>query len=402
MPAPSQHKRRAFIVVIDALGIGALPDHADYNDPPECNTLGNVAEACGGLHLPNLGRLGLGNIIPVKGVPAVQKPMASIGRMMEVSQGKDTTTGHWEIAGLVLDKPFKVYPNGFPADVMQQFVDETGCGGFLGNIPASGTAIIEQHNEEHVRTGHPIVYTSADSVFQIAVNTDVVSLDTLYSWCESARSILTDEYNVSRVIARPYFQSDDGLQRNSAGRRDLAVSPTKPTVLNQIADAGGQVLGIGKIVDIFVGSGITHSVHTGGNLEGLKMTCDTIERKLDMSQYREVGTTTDDADFELVFVNLVDTDALYGHRNDPIGYGKALEEIDTFVPRMLDGLNEHDLLIFTGDHGCDPTMPGTDHSREHVPLLVVQPGSVPSDLGTCSSFAWIADTVSEWLEVAAS
>ncbi len=402
MPASTPPKRRAFIVVIDALGIGALPDHADYNDPPECNTLGNVAMACGGLHLPNLGRLGLGNIIPVQGVPAVESPAASIGRMMEVSQGKDTTTGHWEIAGLVLDQPFKVYPNGFPTDLMEQFVDQAGCGGFLGNVPASGTAIIDQYNEEHVRTGHPIVYTSADSVFQIAANTDVVPLEKLYDWCDTARAILTDEYNVSRVIARPYSQTEKGLQRNSAGRRDLAVSPTKPTVLNQIADSGGRVFGIGKIVDIFVGSGITHAVHTGSNLEGLNLTCDTIECRLDMSRYREPATSTDVADFELVFVNLVDTDALYGHRNDPLGYGRALEEIDTFVPRMLDGLNEQDLLIITGDHGCDPTMPGTDHSREYVPLLVVQPGSAPTDLGTSSSFAWIAKKVSEWLGVVAS
>ena len=389
--------KRAAIVVIDALGIGALPDAADYGDPPNCNTLANVAEANNGLHLPNMGAMGIGNILPIAGVPPVDSPTAGFGRMKEVSQGKDTTTGHWEIAGLVLDKPFQVYPNGFPEELMDRFVSETGCGGYLGNCPASGTAIIEQFDEAHVQTGHPIVYTSADSVFQIACNTDVVPLDKLYEWCTTARTLLTDEYNVSRVIARPYHRTDNGLQRLSGQRRDLAVEPPKPTVLNRIADAGGRVLGIGKIVDIFVGSGITHSVHTSGNTEGLDLTVKALRRELDLTELRQPDVTSDDAECELIFTNLVDTDALYGHRNNPVGYGNALEEIDRVLPELTASLTEDDLLIITGDHGCDPTVPGTDHTREYVPLLVCRPGREPKELGTCSSFSWIADQVAEWL-----
>ncbi len=389
--------RRAIIIVIDALGVGALPDAADYGDIPECNTLGNVARASQGLRLPHLGALGLGNITEVQGVPPVAQPLASYGRMMEVSKGKDTTTGHWEIAGLVLDQPFQVYPHGFPAELLDRFVAETDCGGILGNCPASGTEIIERFDPRHVATGFPIVYTSADSVFQVACNTDVVPLETLYGWCQIARGLLTDDYNVSRVIARPYCRTEMGLKRLSGARRDLAVTPPKPTVLNRIADRGGLVLGIGKIVDIFVGSGITHSVHTNGNAEGLQLTLQAIRNQLDLTSLRESRTTTDESECQLIFTNLVDTDALYGHRNDPVGYGRALEEIDRAIPEMLNHLTDDDLLVITGDHGCDPTVPGTDHTREYVPLLVYQPHQAARSLGTCTSFAWIADTAADWL-----
>ncbi len=389
--------RRATIIVIDALGVGALPDAADYGDIPECNTLGNVARASNGLHLPHLGALGLGNIIDVQGVPPVAQPAASFGRMMEVSKGKDTTTGHWEIAGLVLDQPFQVYPDGFPRDLLEMFIAETGCGGFLGNRPASGTEIIEQFDGEHMATGFPIIYTSADSVFQIACNTDVVPLETLYRWCETARRLLTAEYNVSRVIARPYRRTESGLKRLSRDRRDLAVMPPHPTLLNRISDAGGRVLGIGKIVDIFVGSGITHAVHTGGNSEGLELTIRALRQQLDVSTLRQPGVTSDAAQCELIFTNLVDTDALYGHRNDPAGFGSALEEIDRSIPAILNSLSTDDLLIITGDHGCDPTVPGTDHTREYVPLLVYNLRSPAVNLDVRGSFAWIATAVAEWL-----
>lgn len=389
--------KRAIIIVIDALGVGALPDAADYGDTPECNTLGNVARANNGLHLPHLGALGLGNIIDVQGVPPVSHPAASFGRMIEVSKGKDTTTGHWEIAGLVLDQPFQVYPNGFPRELLETFIAETGCGGVLGNRPASGTEIIEQFDAQHVATGFPIIYTSADSVFQIACNADIVPLETLYRWCDTARRLLTDEYNVSRVIARPYRRTASGLQRLSGGRRDLAVQPTQPTVLNRISEAGGRVLGIGKIVDIFVGSGITHAVHTDGNAAGLELTIQALRQQLNVSTLRQPGITSDDAKCELIFTNLVDTDALYGHRNNPAGYGSALEEIDRSIPVILNSMLADDLLIITGDHGCDPTVPGTDHTREYVPLLVVSQSLMPKALGTVASFAWIADTVERWL-----
>lgn len=389
--------KRATILVIDALGVGALPDAAMYGDPPNANTLGNVARACGGLHLPNLGALGLGNIIDVAGVPPVTYPTASFGRMAEVSQGKDTTTGHWEIAGLILETPFQVYPNGFPHELMHRFVEQCACGGYLGNRPASGTEIIEQHDAEHSATGFPIVYTSADSVFQIACNVDVVSLPTLYAWCDIARQLLTDEYNVSRVIARPYRRTESGLQRLNGDRRDLAVVPPKPTLLNRISEAGGRVLGIGKIVDIFVGAGITHAVHTSGNSEGLELTIQALEGKLDLPSLRQPSVKSDSQPAELIFTNLVDTDALYGHRNDPIGYGKALEEIDRAIPRILNTLTVDDLLIITGDHGCDPTVPGTDHTREYVPLIVVSPNVSPCGLGTKPSFAWVSESVEQWL-----
>lgn len=389
--------KRATIIVIDALGVGALPDAAEYGDPPNSNTLGNVARVCGGLHLPNLGALGLGNIIDVAGVPPVKNPTASFGCMAELSHGKDTTTGHWEIAGLVLETPFQVYPNGFPVELMQRFVQACGCGGYLGNRPASGTEIIEQHDVEHSATSYPIIYTSADSVFQIACNVDIVPLQTLYAWCDIARQLLTDEYNVSRVIARPYRRKESGLQRLNGDRRDLAVLPPKSTLLNRISEAGGRVLGIGKIVDIFVGSGITHAVHTNGNSEGVELTIQALQGKLDLSTVRQPNITSDVAFAELIFTNLVDTDALYGHRNDPAGYGKALEEIDRSIPRIIEALTPDDLLIITGDHGCDPTVPGTDHTREYVPVLVLTPDVRPGELGTKPSFAWIAETVEHWL-----
>lgn len=391
--------KRAIILVIDALGVGALPDADKYGDPPGANTLVHVARANSGLHLPNLGKLGLANILPVEGVQKSANPSASFGRMMEVSQGKDTTTGHWEIAGLILDKPFDVYPDGFPSELLDRFVQQTGCKDYLGNCPASGTAIIEKFDAQHCQTGYPIVYTSADSVFQIACNTEVIPLQTLYSWCETARKILDASYNVSRVIARPYHRTEAGLERLSGDRRDLAVVPHRPTLLNQIADAGGRVTTIGKIVDIFVGSGVTHAVHTKGNTEGIELTSKAIHKTLNLEALRQPGIDTEDAECELIFINLVDTDALYGHRNDPVGYGRALEEIDLAIPEFLTGLSTDDLLIITGDHGCDPTVPGTDHTREYVPLLVYQPGATPNALGTCDSFSWIADTVSEWLGI---
>ena len=391
--------KRAIILVIDALGVGALPDADQYNDPPGANTLVNVAKANSGLQLPNLGKMGLANILPVVGVEKSVNPTASFGRMMEMSQGKDTTTGHWEIVGLILDDPFDVYPDGFPQELLGKFVAQTGCEGALGNCPASGTAIIEKFDAQHCQTGYPIVYTSADSVFQIACNTAVVPLETLYAWCDTARTLLNESYNISRVIARPYHRTEAGLERLSGDRRDLAVVPHRPTLLNHIADAGGRVTAIGKIVDIFVGSGVTHAVHTKGNTEGIELTKKAIQKTLDLVDLRQPDVATDESDCELIFTNLVDTDALYGHRNDPVGYGQSLEEIDRAIPDFLSAMSADDLLIITGDHGCDPTVPGTDHTREYVPLLVYQPGATPSDLGTCESFSWIADTVSEWLGI---
>ena len=391
--------KRVIVVVIDSMGIGALPDAPQFGDSMECDTFGNVYRHNNGLKIPNLISLGIGNIESVDCAAAAEIPIASYGRLMEVSHGKDTTTGHWELAGLILDEPFGVFPDGFPAELMDRFVQVTGCGGFLGNCPASGTAIIEEHNAEHVKTGYPIVYTSADSVFQIACNTAIVSLETLYRWCQQAREILDDGYNVSRVIARPYHEVDGKLKRLSGARRDLAVPPHKPTILNHILKSGGHVLGIGKIVDIYLSSGVSHAVHTSGNTEGLKLTLDAIKGELDFSKIKTDQNFSSEPNSQFIFTNLVDTDALYGHRNNPEGYGQAIEEIDAALPSMIKALGEEDLLIITADHGCDPTAPGTDHTREYVPLLAYSRASEPKGFGTQPSFTFMADMIAEWLEI---
>jgi len=391
--------RRVIILVIDSMGVGAMPDAEEFGDSMDCNTLANVAIANNGLYLPMLQKMGLGNITDVQGVSPVESPIASYGRMQEVSHGKDTTTGHWEMAGLVLDKPFRVFPKGFPDELMQAFVAASGCGGFIGNFPASGTEIIERYDEEHVKTGFPIIYTSADSVFQIACNLDIVPLDRLYRWCEIARNLLDDEYNTSRVIARPYQATPEGLKRVSASRKDYSVPPMKPTILDRVKAQGGNVIAIGKIEDIFVGSGVTHAVHTGSNKEGLELTVQTISRALDLNTISIGDKSNDVTDLELVFINLVDTDMLFGHRNDAIGYGQALEEIDQYLTKIIPLFGDDDLLMITADHGCDPTQPGTDHTREAVPILCYSKTEKPSTLGTKSSFTYVAYKTAQWLGI---
>lgn len=388
--------RRVFLIVIDALGAGAMPDAHAFGDRNSCNTLGNVAKACGGLALPQLGRLGLGNITHVQGVPAAADPLACHGRMLERSLGKDTTTGHWEMAGLILDTPFQVYPKGFPDDLMDRFVSETGCGGFLGNIPASGTAIIDDLDAEHRKSGWPIIYTSADSVFQIACNVDVVSLDTLYAWCEKARTILDDGYMVSRVIARPYQEIDGALSRLSGARHDYSVPPPRGSLLDRLSSSGVRVTGVGKIADIFLSQGITHSVLTSGNADGLKKIKQLVSQELDYSKLQVDENWKGTGDREFIFINLVDTDMLYGHRNNPKGFGAALEEIDQALGEIISQLGSDDLLLITGDHGCDPTEPGTDHTRELVPLLVYNTEQKARRLEDKASFTYVASAVSDW------
>ncbi len=392
--------KRAIIMVIDSMGCGAMPDCRDYNDIPECNTLCNVAKANGGLKLPTMQKMGIGNLGDVAGVAKEQNPIAQYGIMREVSKGKDTTTGHWEIAGLVLDEPFKVYPQGFPSDVIDKFIEKTGCGGILGNYPASGTKIIEDLNEEHHKTKFPIIYTSADSVFQIAVDVDVIPLEELYRMCHIAREILVGEHNVSRVIARPYHIVDGKPARISKDRRDFSVEPTKPTMLNEILNAGGRVVGIGKIEDIFVKSGISHAIHTGSNKEGLELTLKAVDNSLPLENIK-IAESKEPPACELIFTNLVDTDMLYGHRNNWQGYGAAIEEIDAYLPQIMDKMTEDDILFITADHGCDPTVPGTDHTREQVPLLVYSKNQdfnkKPKNLGLIPTFAYIAGEVKNWL-----
>ena len=391
-------KKRAIVMVIDSMGTGAMPDCREFNDSPKCNTLKNVCDFNNGLNVPNMEKMGLGNIQDYKGIKKVENPTAQYGIMEEKSKGKDTTTGHWEMAGLISEKPFATFPQGFPKELIDKFIKETSCGGVLANIPASGTAIITELNEEHHKTKYPIVYTSADSVFQIAVDTDLIPLETLYKWCEIARKILDkDNWNVSRVIARPYKIIDGKPTRISKDRRDYSMVPSR-TILNEIKDAGAKVIGIGKIEDIFSKSGITHAIHTGSNKEGLELTLKAVKNELELDKiaYNNINITQD---AEFIFTNLVDTDMLYGHRNDAKGYGKAIEEIDTYIDDIIENMTENDLLIITADHGCDPTVEGTDHTREYVPILVYKQNIESKNLGLIKGFDYIAKTVKNWLQI---
>ena len=391
-------KKRAIIIVIDSMGIGALPDCAEFGDIPECNTLKNVCAFNKGLDVPVLEALGLGNIQDFDGIEKTSTPLGQYGTLQEKSKGKDTTTGHWEIAGLVSEKPFATFPNGFPQDLLDKFIAETNCGGILANCPASGTAIIEKLNEEHHKTKYPIVYTSADSVFQIALDTDVIPLETLYEWCEIARKLLDEgNYNVARVIARPYKVIDGKPTRISKGRRDYSMAPPKKTVLDKVKDSGAKVIGIGKIEDIFSKAGITHAIHTGSNKEGLELTIKALKNELPLEEMKYAGIDIIDESREIIFTNLVDTDMLFGHRNDAIGYGKAIEEIDSYLEDILPLIDENDLLMITADHGCDPTVEGTDHTREDVPVLYYSKNIEPKDLGLTLGFDSIARRIDEWL-----
>ena len=388
---------RAIVMVIDSMGTGAMPDCREFNDIPECNTLRNVCEYHNGLNVPNMEKMGLGNIQDYKGIKKVENPTAQYGIMEEKSKGKDTTTGHWDMAGLVSAKPFATFPNGFPKELVDEFVKETNCGGILANRPASGTAIIAELNEEHHKTKFPIVYTSADSVFQIAVDTDLIPLETLYKWCETARRILDEGgWNVSRVIARPYKIIDGKPTRISKDRRDYSMVPSH-TVLNDLKDAGMKVIGIGKIEDIFSKSGITHAIHTGSNKEGLELTLKAVKGELNLDEIEYKNNKPFKSENSFIFTNLVDTDMLFGHRNDAKGYGKAIEEIDTYVDDIIDAMSDDDLLIITADHGCDPTVPGTDHTREYVPILIFNKKQKGENLGMIKGFDYIAGRIKNWL-----
>ncbi len=371
--------RRIVWVVLDSVGIGAMPDWADYGDPAGSNTLGNIARQRG-LNLPHLCSLGLGNIANFAGLAPAAVPGAHYGRCALRSPGKDTTTGHWEMVGVLLEKPFPLFPNGFPADFLARFEAEIGRG-TLGNKTASGTEIIAELGEEHVRTGSPIVYTSADSVFQIAAHEEVISLFELYRICEIARRMLQGPLEVGRVIARP-FVGESGRFTRTPNRKDYAVPPPR-MLLDALDRANVPVHSVGKIFDIFLGRGIRTYDKTKNNAEGVAKTIAALG----------------ELDEGLIFTNLVDFDSLYGHRNDVEGYARALEEFDAGLPGLLAALKPDDLLILTADHGCDPTTPSTDHSREYVPLLVK--GRKPGQpLGTRASLADIGATVAENFGVA--
>jgi phosphopentomutase len=366
--------RRVIWIVLDSVGIGAMPDAADYGDAGS-DTLGNIALRRG-LKLPNLARLGLGNIKPLPGIAPAPAPAGSFGKCTLASPGKDTTTGHWEMVGIHLERPFPLYPRGFPADVMNEFERRTGRH-WLGNKPASGTEIIKELGAEHMRTGWPIIYTSADSVFQVAAHEEVIPVPELYRICEIARAILQGPHEVGRVIARPFIGTPGNFTR-TPNRHDYAVPPPRGMLLDQLQDRGVNVHSVGKISDVFLGRGIQQSDKTKNNADGMAKTVAA------MSEARE----------GLIFVNLVDFDQQYGHRNDVEGYGSALEQFDAWVPGFEALLEPADLAIFTADHGCDPTTPSTDHSREYVPLLVSGPKvRAGVNLGVRATLSDIGQTV---------
>ena len=369
--------RRVVLITLDGCGIGELPDAARYGDVG-ANTLGHVAEACGGLDLPHLQALGLGNILDLPGAPPVIAPQGGWGRMAEASAGKDTTTGHWELAGIIEPNPLPTYPTGFPEEIIAALRRETGLD-FLGNIAASGTEILKELGDEHLRSGRPIVYTSADSVFQVAAHEEVIPVERLYEICRAARRIL-DPYRIGRVIARPFVGDAPENYRRTANRHDFSLSPTAPTILDGMTAAGIPVFGVGKIRDIFAGCGIGDYVYSSDNRDGMTKTLTALAAM-------ERG---------LIFTNLVDFDMLYGHRLDAKGFGQALEEFDRWLPECRAALKAEDLLIVTADHGCDPTTPGSDHTREYVPLLVWSPAMTRGTaLGVRTSFADVAATLAE-------
>jgi phosphopentomutase len=370
---------RACVIVLDAVGAGEAPDAAAYGDEGS-NTLGNVAKAVGGLDLPNLEALGLGNVEPLEGCPPQPGSPAVAGRLLELSKGKDTTAGHWEMMGIVTETPFPTYAQGFPHDVIDPFMHRTGRG-VLGNKAASGTEIIQELGEEHQRTGKWIVYTSADSVFQVAAHEETVPLEELYEGCRIAREILTGKHAVGRVIARPFI-GEPGNYVRTANRHDFSLEPKRPNYLTLVREAGERVYGVGKIGDIFAGCDIDESHPTQSNIDGIVQT----EKLL-----REV-------DEGLVFVNLVETDQLWGHRNDPLNFHRCLQDFDRRLPDVLDAMRDQDLLILTSDHGCDPTTPSTDHSREYALLIAyVQGRNAAGRIYEGGVFSDVGATVNLWL-----
>ncbi|QIC04442.1 phosphopentomutase [Brevibacillus sp. 7WMA2] len=373
---------RVFLIVLDSVGIGELPDAKKFNDEGS-HTLGHIAQKVDGFALPHLAELGLGTIAPLHNVPAVAAPRAHYGKMKEISMGKDTTTGHWEIMGLHVSTPFNTYPDGFPQELIEEFEQRIGRK-VLGNKVASGTEILDELGEEHMKTGAVIVYTSADSVFQVAAHEEIVPLEELYNICEIARELtLRDEYAVTRVIARPFLGKPGAFERTS-NRHDYSVKPFDNTVMNNLVEAGLTSIAIGKISDIYAGEGVSKEIRSKDNMDG-------VDKLLQSMQESFTG---------LSFVNLVDFDAKYGHRRDPEGYGKALMEFDARVPELLAALKENDLLIITADHGNDPTHHGTDHTREYVPILAYYKNlETGKNLGVRETFADLGATIAENFEV---
>lgn len=377
--------KRIHLIVMDSVGIGEAPDAAQFDDVGS-DTLGHIAQECGGLNMPNMAALGLSNIRSIPGIEVAERPLGYYGKMQETSRGKDTMTGHWEIMGLYIDTPFRVFPDGFPAELIERIEAKTGRK-VIGNKPASGTEIIDELGEEHVKTGALIIYTSADSVLQIAAHEEVVPLKELYEICEFCREITRDDpYMLGRIIARP-FVGEPGNFTRTANRHDYALKPFGRTTMNELQDQGFDVIALGKISDIYDGEGITKAIRTKSNMDGMD----------------KFISTLDESFTGLSFLNLVDFDALFGHRRDPKGYGRALEEFDARLPEVFAKMTDDDLLLITADHGNDPTYKGTDHTREYVPLIAYSPRFADGgkELPLRGTFADIAATVAENFAVTA-
>jgi phosphopentomutase len=371
-----------FIIILDGVGIGELPDAANFGDAGS-DTLYHIAEAVGGLHLPNLEKMGLGNINRIKGIAETNMPLASYGKLIEVSKGKDSTTGHWELAGLYVDTDFSYFPEGFPDNIISDFLLKTGLMGILGNKAASGTEIIKELGEEHVETGYPIVYTSADSVFQIAAHEEIIPLERLYEICSITREkVLVPPLMVGRVIARPFVGTKGNFTRTT-NRKDYSLDPPDDTILNLLHKNNINTIAIGKINDLFNHSGIKINVESKSNEEGCKK----------LVEY------SNKANNSLIFINLVDFDVYYGHRNDPGGFANKLEKFDKFLPEFLNTLDDSDRIIITADHGNDPTTPSTDHSREYVPLLYYYNNIKSKDLGIRKTFADVGKTAADYFKI---
>lgn len=373
--------KRVVLIVLDSVGAGEMPDAKDYKDQGS-DTLGNISKHVGGLRLPNMEKLGLGNIDGIKGIVKAENPIGAYGKCSELSKGKDTVTGHWEISGCVLHTALNTYPQGFPEEIISEFEKRIGRK-IIGNVVASGTEIIKEMGDEHVKTGCPIIYTSADSVFQIAAHEEVIPLDELYRMCTIAREMLVDDWAVGRIIARPFVGTSGSYTRTS-NRRDFALDPFDKTILEYISEADMSVAAVGKIEDIFNKKGVTDAVHTKNNMDG-------VDKTLDYMDSIEKG---------LIFTNLVDFDMQYGHRNDPEGYAKALVDFDNRLPEIIAKLKKDDVLIITADHGCDPTTESTDHSREYIPVLVYgEEIKANTNLGIRKSFADIGKTTLGLLDI---
>jgi phosphopentomutase len=404
MSQSSVHKRggRGIILVVDGCGIGAAPDAQTFGDSSKCDSIGNTARAVGGLRLPNMARMGLGNIAPLEGVKPEANPTGIFGKLQEKSNGKDTQCGHWEMMGIISTTPFRMYPDGFPKEIVDRFIAETGCKGILCNKPASGTVVLDEFGPTHQKTGFPIVYTSGDSVLQIACHLDTVPLPVLYSWCETARNIMQGPHLIGRIIARPFTGEPGNYRRLSFERRDYGMKPPQATFMDHMVDSGAGVLGIGKIEDIFDKQGLTHALHTGSNKEGLELTAKAIRNQFDLKSH-EIAEKAPDS-VQLIFTNLVDTDALYGHRRNVNGYATALEEIDNHIGEIVEAMADDDVLIITSDHGNDPTAPGTDHTREYVPMIayskaLLSNSAISHDVGVRDGFYDLSASLASWFNM---